>query len=318
MNIIILNSRRGQSLNLRLPRHLHWLLVLLLLVVPVVGGFAGWQFANYLGDPVFNRDMASRWQQEIEEQRVAVGEVNQRSEKELRALTIRLAEMQARLVRLDALGERLVDVAGIASEEFDFGVIPGLGGPENGYEADSAPGAGESIAGYRPPAFMDQLQDLATTLDRREQQLAILEKLMDSRRQTEQSSLSGRPVKRGWMSSRFGSRTDPFSGRVAVHGGVDFAAREGTEIYATGAGVVTYSGRRWGYGNLIEINHGNGLSTRYAHNKENVVSVGDIVRAGELIGLVGSTGRSTGPHVHYEVLKDGRQIDPMPYISRKR
>lgn len=310
MNIIILNSRRGQSHNLRLPRHLHWLLALVLVVIPVLGGFGGWHLANYTGDPVFNRDMAIRWQQQIDQQKSTVGELNRRSEEELRALTIRLAEMQARLVRLDALGERLVDVAGISSDEFDFGVLPGLGGPESESE--------DSVASFRPPAFVEQLQEMAATLDRREQQLAILEKLMDSRRQSEQTSLSGRPVRRGWMSSRFGNRTDPFSGRVAMHRGVDFAAREGTEIIATGAGVVTFAGRRWGYGSMIEINHGNGFATRYAHNKENLVKVGDIVRAGDPIGLVGNTGRSTGPHIHYEVLKDGRQLDPMPYIARNR
>jgi murein DD-endopeptidase MepM/ murein hydrolase activator NlpD len=159
---------------------------------------------------------------------------------------------------------------------------------------------------------------MVLALDRREQQLDILEDLMNSKHQARQASLSGRPVTRGWMSSRYGFRTDPFSGRRTMHKGVDFAAKSGTDIIATASGVVTFSGERWGYGNMVEINHGNGLTTRYGHAKELLVEAGEIVKPGQPVALVGSSGRSTGPHVHYEVLKNGRQVDPHPYIYRPR
>src|SRR5690554_8216505 len=159
-----------------------------------------------------------------------------------------MADMHAGLLTLDALGERLLDVAGIRADEFDFSSAPAVGGPEV---------YGESLdLAYRPPALVDASRELAMTLKRREEQLSILEGLMNNRRQEREASLSGRPVKRGWLLSRFARGTDPFSGRLAVHKGVDFAGKEGSEVIATGAGVVTYSGDRWGYGNMVEIKIG--------------------------------------------------------------
>lgn len=309
MNIIVLNGRGHQSRLLRIPRYLPVALLSLLLVVPVLLG-AGTYYAMYhWGEPVLDQRMTARWQDELEAQRGTLSEINQRAEEELRAFTLRLADMQARVLRLDALGERLVDVAGIHSDEFDFSTPAAVGGPELPDE--------RSVA-YTAPTFAEALTDLAVTLDRREQQLSILERLMDSKRLAERTELSGRPITMGWLSSRFGQRTDPFSGRLTTHRGVDFAAKEGSDVVATGGGVVTYAGQRWGYGNLIEINHGNGFATRYAHIKDILVTNGDIVRAGDVIATVGSTGRSTGPHVHYEVLKNGQQVNPAPYIARAR
>ena len=309
MNIIVLNSRGHQSRALRLPRFVPLMLVGVLLLVPALVGTGAYYAMYHWGDPVLDQNMTARWQGELENQRQTLGQLNNRTDEELRALTIRLAEMQARLVRLDALGERLVDIAGIPSDEFDFSAPMAIGGPELPEEGSLA---------YTAPSFTDALTDLAVTLDRREQQLTILERLMDSRRTASKTELSGRPIRRGWLSSRFGQRTDPFSGRLTAHRGVDFAAKDGADVIATGAGVVTFAGTRWGYGNLVEVNHGNDLSTRYAHMKEILVEAGDIVRAGDVIALVGSTGRSTGPHVHYEVLKNGRQVDPTPYVARAR
>ncbi|AJD47393.1 M23/M37 family peptidase [Isoalcanivorax pacificus W11-5] len=309
MNIIVLNSRGHQSRALRLPRHLPGLLLAVLFVIPAMVGVGAYYAMYHWGDPVLDQRMTARWQDELASQRGALDELNRRTDEELRALTIRLADMQARLMRIDALGERLVDIAGIPSDEFDFSAPAAVGGPELPEERSLA---------YTAPSFTQALTDLAVTLDRREEQLSILERLMDNRRIAEKAELSGRPIVRGWLSSRFGQRTDPFSGRLTMHRGVDFAAKDGSDVVATGAGVVTFAGQRWGYGNLVEVNHGNGVATRYAHMKEVLVSAGDIVRAGDVIAVVGSTGRSTGPHVHYEVLRNGRQVDPTPYIVRAR
>lgn len=134
-------------------------------------------------------------------------------------------------------------------------------------------------------------------------------------RNLEQTVLpAGRPLKNGWISSYYGMRTDPFTGRRAMHHGTDFAGKEGSEILSVAAGVVTYSGERYGYGHMVEISHGNGYITRYGHNRENLVKAGDVVEKGQAIALLGSTGRSTGPHVHFEVLKNGRGVDPSSYI----
>ena len=119
------------------------------------------------------------------------------------------------------------------------------------------------------------------------------------------------------MSSPYGKRIDPFTGELAWHHGVDFATGElGVEIKTVASGVVTYAGERQGYGLLVEVNHGNGYETLYAHDQEVLVKACDVVKKGQIIALSGSTGRSTGPHVHFEVHKNGRVVDPASYISR--
>jgi murein DD-endopeptidase MepM/ murein hydrolase activator NlpD len=122
-------------------------------------------------------------------------------------------------------------------------------------------------------------------------------------------------VQGGFISSFFGSRVDPFTGYTAFHPGVDFAGEEGAQVVAVATGVVTWAGDHMGYGNLVEINHGNGYVTRYGHNSRVLVKAGDTVQKGQPLALVGSTGHSTGPHVHFEVLRDGNPVDPMAFIN---
>ena len=150
-----------------------------------------------------------------------------------------------------------------------------------------------------------------------EKQLKLLESITLGHHIENTSYLSGRPIKKGWLSSYFGTRKDPFNGRPAMHKGVDFAGKEDAAIITTAAGVVSWAGDRYGYGQLIEINHGKGLKTRYGHNKTILVEVGDVVSKGQIIARMGSTGRSTGPHVHYEILRNNKQIDPIKYVYRK-
>ena len=139
--------------------------------------------------------------------------------------------------------------------------------------------------------------------------------LADNKLKSERT-VAGRPIVKGWMSSEYGMRTDPFHGDKRWHGGVDFAGRWGSDIIAVASGVVTWSGERSGYGKMVEINHSDGFVTRYAHNSENIAQLGAIVKKGELIAKMGSSGRSTGPHVHFEVYKNGRTVDPATYIRR--
>ena len=155
-------------------------------------------------------------------------------------------------------------------------------------------------------------------LSNREQQLEILESLLTNRQLEDQAWLSGQPVEKGWISSHYGQRTDPFSGKLAMHRGIDFAGKEGSNVVAVAGGVVTWVGSKTGYGQLVEISHGDGFVTRYSHNKENLVAPGEVVRKGQAIALMGSTGRSTGAHVHYEVYKHGRSVDPSSYVRRTR
>ena len=152
----------------------------------------------------------------------------------------------------------------------------------------------------------------------REDQLEVLASLVEHQKFRQEVALEGRPIKFGWMSSGFGRRVDPFTGRMAWHAGADFAGKPGSDIVAVASGVVTFAGERGGYGRMIEINHGGGYVSRYGHDAELLVAVGDVVKKGQVIGHMGSTGRSTGPHVHFEVLKDGRPVDPARYVTLAR
>src|SRR5690606_5040198 len=164
---------------------------------------------------------------------------------------------------------------------------------------------------------MAQIDDMLAQLSNKQNQLSILESVMMNHNIKTDSFIAGRPITSGWMSSQYGIRKDPFNGNPAMHKGLDFASYdEDVQIIATGAGIVTYAGERFGYGLLIEIDHGAGLKTRYGHNKEILVKTGDVVTRGQHIAELGSTGRSTGPHVHYEVLRNGRQIDPYKFVYR--
>ena len=178
--------------------------------------------------------------------------------------------------------------------------------------------AGEFSVDFTSLDLGSELGRFEARLTDREQQLDILESLLNNRKLEEQSWLSGLPVQKGWISSHYGQRTDPFSGKLSMHNGLDLAGKEGSNVVAVAAGVVTWAGSKTGYGQLVEISHDDGFVTRYAHNKENLVQPGDVVRKGETIALMGSSGRSTGAHVHYEVYKHGRSVDPSSYVARTR
>lgn len=307
MDIILLNAKQGTSRTLRFSGN--WLLVAVtaLLVTVLAVGAGGYWWGQQTVQ--YGPNVVASWQQKLSVNQQSLTQLQRQSDNTLRALTIKFANMRAQLVRLDALGSRLVDLAGIKSEEFDFVEPPAIGGPQTGEE--------EGIA-YQPPVFVDAIHKLAHTLDRRQQQLNILNGLLQGQHLEARAVPSGRPVHRGWISSTFGYRSDPFTGKLHMHEGIDYAARKGTKIYATASGVVTWAGDRYGYGKMVEIDQGNGLKTRYAHCEKVLVDVGDVVQAGQLVALVGATGHATGPHLHYEVIKNGVPVNPMPYIKRSR
>jgi len=222
------------------------------------------------------------------------------------ALALRLGEMQASVIRLNALGRRLTSMAGLEDGEFNFDEAPALGGPE---EAEGH--------GWAPPDMLAELDTLDQRLRDQEQQLLVLQSVLAERKARSLAEPRGRPVRSGWISSGYGRRIDPFTGRPARHLGVDFAGARNTDVIAVAAGVVTWSGKHpGGYGHMIEISHGNGYVTRYAHNEANLVLTGDYVKPGQTIALMGSSGRATGSHLHFEVLYRGQPVDPMKYIRR--
>lgn len=224
------------------------------------------------------------------------------------AVTMKLAELQSQVLRLNALGDRLAEDANIPDNEFNFDQLPPSGGPMIQSEQQPKKNLAELLI---------SISDLENSIAHEEKQLKMLESITLGHHIENTRYLSGRPITKGWLSSYYGTRKDPFSGKPAMHKGVDFAGSENASIIATASGVVSWAGDRYGYGQLVEINHGDGLKTRYGHNKELTVSVGDVVTKGQVIAKMGSTGRSTGPHVHYEILRNNTQIDPMKYVYRK-
>ena len=233
----------------------------------------------------------------LEQQAKLVDQLKINTLEKVGGIVNQVAIMQNRINKMELLTATMAENAGLNKEDFT------LSKEMQTFDASES-------------SLTDQINKMTETLDFKIQQLTALETLMMGLNIESQSELAGRPVGKGWLSSYYGVRKDPFTDRSAMHKGVDFAGKEGEDVIATGAGVVTWSGSRYGYGNLVEIDHGNGLRTRYGHNAELTVEVGDVVTKGQGIALVGNTGRSTGAHVHYEVLKNGQQVDPLPFIYR--
>lgn len=246
-------------------------------------------------------------EQQATERAEALAQLSVEAQSRLIAMTRRLATLQTQMTRLDALGDHLTELAGLELGEFDFSGPPALGGPTVLLQTDSGPSVLEINTQY------DALEDYFAG---REVQFEVLAGLLSSEQLRTESTPAGRPIRSGWQSSSFGSRIDPISGKRAWHTGADFAGRKGSDILAVASGVVSWSGVKAGYGTMIEVSHGDGVSTRYAHNQENLVTLGDLVRRGDVIALMGSSGRSTGPHVHFEVFKHGRAVDPASYVRR--
>jgi murein DD-endopeptidase MepM/ murein hydrolase activator NlpD len=236
------------------------------------------------------------------QQQTELEEIHVLASANLDALTLRLGNMQAEILRLDALGERLVTRTDLDASEFDFTVLPPVGGPQESRDKESD---GESPV-TTIADFLGMLELLQASIMDRETRLGVLEDVLMSRNLQARILPSGPAVQRGLVSSKFGQR---------MHKGVDIAGKEGAEILAVADGIVTWSGERKGYGNLVEIDHGTGYVTRYGHNKQQLVKFGDTVRKGQAIALIGSTGRSTGPHVHVEVMKDGKYVNPAKYLA---
>ena len=301
MNIILFTNKRGQVWNYDINLlHASLTVVFGLLVLLAAAVYTGVRLGSDELQSLTN------WQDSVSEQQTEIVEARQSAQADIDALTLRIGLMQAQMLRLNALGGRLVSQSDLDKDEFDFDAVPAVGGPEDVMSRQSVPLAD----------FLSMLEQLETEMADREQKLSVLESLLMSRSLSERVTPSGRPVDDGWLSSLYGKRNDPFTGKQEFHKGLDFAGKQGSEVIAVGDGVVSWAGIKSGYGNLIEINHGNGYSTRYGHNQSNMVKVGDTVKKGQQIALMGSTGRSTGPHVHFEVLHDGKTVNPSSFIGK--
>ncbi|MEA9659494.1 M23 family metallopeptidase [Xanthomonas campestris] len=245
----------------------------------------------------------SALQAKVAQQQTELAQAQRASQAQVNALAARLGELQAQATRLNALGERLTQMGKLKDGEFDFDEPVGVGGGD------------EPVNDMPVQSLKQDLGQLEQQFSASGQQLNVLASLMFDH-QLEQNSVPSRmPIRNTYITSGFGGRADPFDGGSAFHKGVDFHANVGDPVMSVADGVVSYAGVRGGYGNVVEVDHGNGYVTRYAHNSRLVVKVGDLVRAGQQVAKAGSSGRSTGAHVHFEVWADGRVVNPRKFLG---
>lgn len=305
MNVIFLSKREGRARQYDLAHPMTFVTFSAVGLV-VLGGSFGAGYVYGIGTP--QRRMMNEteeWSRMLAAQQKEIEAARKRLQVRTDAMAMRLGELDAHVIRLDALGKRLTEMAQIDPREFNFDRDPPAGGQEGG------DGVSAQI-----PDLTAMLQQLDDRIELRDTQLSELENVILAQNLKAEIHPEGFPITTGFISSPFGERMDPFTGRVGYHKGVDIAGSAGEDVMAVAAGVVTWSGPRAGYGNLVEINHGDGYATRYAHNERTLVTVGETVKRGDVIALLGTTGESTGPHVHFEVLHNGRQINPMPFLRQ--
>jgi len=307
MNVIFVGRQSGRVKQFDLRRPLTVAAALAVVLVIVGSAFSVGMSLGARRGAVSPVDQLGNWSAELLRQEAQIEDMRTLLQEKVNALAMRVGQMNANVIRLDALGKRLTRMAKLNDGEFDFGNPPAMGGEA---AADGQPA--------QIPSLTAMVDDLQSQLASREQQLGVLENLILTRELDKQVYPEGRPVQEGFISSFFGQRADPFTGYTATHKGLDFAAPEGTAVNSVAAGLVTFAGDRAGYGNMVEINHGNGMVTRYCHNEKLLVKQGDMVRKGQELALIGSTGHSTGPHLHFEVVKNGVQVDPMRFIGEDR
>ncbi len=309
MNIILVPSHK-RPVQLDLSRwRTRWRVLgttLLLVCALMVAGGAG---ALLLFSPTHGALVElQQLQGRVHSQKAQLAAVQADAQRQVNALAVQLGKLQAQSMRINALGQRLTRMGNLDDGEFDFDKTPAVGGREEPLtEASLLPG---DIAA--------DIQALGGQFDRQQEQLRVLQDMLLNHKVSSRQKPTGWPVDSGYISSYYGKRIDPFDGHAVFHRGIDFAAKKGTPVRAVAEGVVTYAGRRSGYGKVVEIDHGNGYTTRYAHNSKLLVQVGQRVRVDQEIAVVGSTGRSTGPHSHFEVWYQGHSVNPLAYVRRHR
>jgi len=304
LNIILVRGAKARARTITVDwRHAcaaFFLLCTLFVAFTLLFNFATLRWAAEVQHP---------WLQTIvlADQREEARRTQEKVQGHLNAMAVRVGELQAQIMRLDGLGQRLARVAGLKPQELpslQAGEVPGLGGP-----------AASSARNFSVLEFTALVEKLARDVENRGDQLGVLEALLVQTSTNRKFLPSLKPVPDGWHSSNFGRRIDPFSGQDSFHEGVDFPAEAGAPIVAAASGKVIFAGWHAQYGKMLEIDHGSGLVSRYAHASQLVAAEGDLVVRGQRVGSVGSTGRSTGPHLHFEVRLNGVPQNPTRFLA---
>jgi len=299
--------RADGNKNLQMPRGGHGSrIVTILLLMFIVAMFIGDRWSSPAG--VRMQQTITELKGEVMQQQMMLDQLSRDQEANVNALAIRLAELKAASTRLDALGERLVQLGQLDPEEFDFSQPAPVGGPEKVINDGHVDVIDVNRAVVR----------LSLVLRRQLARLDALQLLLLDRNLEHERTPAGWPVSAGWISSGYGERNDPFTGKRTQHEGLDFAGIGGSEVLSVARGVVIWAGPKQGFGRTLEIDHGNGYVTRYAHNEELLVKAGDRVTAGQQVATMGATGRATSTHVHFEVLYKGNAVNPNQFVTQIR
>jgi len=293
MQIIIISPNRSI--------HKHWhltrrkLIMACLVLAVVLLSSASWFYQNINNTATLTVEHISLLQSE---------QIDSVSEKVQPYYAKRLGGLQAEAIRLKALMEKLASMAGLDTVPYSLDIEPAMGGVDH------------SGIGIDSDEFDDGLAELATVFSQQSLQLMMIQDYLITEDAIKSAIPMGKPVQSGWISSYYGYRLDPFNGKKTFHHGLDIAGKSGSDVNTVADGIVSWTGKRSGYGELVEIEHGSGYVTRYAHNKSLTVTKGERVKRGQQIALMGSTGRSTGPHVHFEVLLDGKTVNPYNFVKK--
>ena len=302
MQVILISSRLAKARSLSLS--LRHVLVTATLGLAVVVGLAGalyWlslRFAADLKIPLVHQLVLAAQKNESERSREFM-------QQNLNSMAVKIGEMQAQLTRLDALGERLSSMAGIRPQEFRFAETPGMGGAQS----TTMPPQNLTLT-----QFNEKVALLSRQMESRTDMLGLLEAQMFEQAVKKKAMPTMLPVSSPYNASSFGYRIDPFTGQQAMHEGIDFITDVGTPVVAAAGGAVQFAGFHPQYGNMIDIDHGNDLVTRYAHLSKVLVKEGDLLQRGRRIAESGTTGRSTGPHLHFEVRFRGVAQNPTRFL----
>ena len=307
MNVVILSNGLGRFRQIKLSGRTIFAVTILFAVVLGSLAFLGGYYYSAVQGSGISRSEAANLHAAMQSESAGIEKIRKDTEGTLKALATQLSYMHARVIRIDGYASRLAELSDLTEDELEFN-SSGL--------ADTLTNHSHTEGPSKIPEILVAMEQLDLHLDQHEVELGVLESMLLNQKLSARIYPQGRPVRSGWLSSYYGRRTDPITGKPAVHLGVDFAGKHGDEIIAVADGVVIWSDDRYGFGKLVEINHGNGYLTRYAHNEENLVKVGEVVKKGQKIALMGDTGRSSGTNLHFEVLRNGERINPATFIRR--
>ncbi len=303
MNILVMNDRGGTLLALNRQRS-HRLLAGMGVALVIALGVTAYLSRQ---DGVVSPAALLAWQERLAAQAAEIDEFRDEHHRKLQALSQATAKLNVRLANLQAVGSRVIEQAGL--EGIDFHAPLAVGGPEMPVLSRE-----DAEAKYALFAVVNEIERLRQRINEQQGQMELIDRTLFHKRTQRDAGLDGNIVDNGRLTSGYGLRRDPFDSRRVWHLGMDIASAIGAPIHAAAAGIVTRAGLFDGYGLLVEINHGGGFVTRYAHNRENMVSVGDVVDKRQVVAKMGNSGRSTGPHVHFEVRKNRRAVNPLPYM----